>query len=94
MGSPGNRKSGAPVSSPTLKPHKPKKAYERYQGHLMGPPTDPEQLNGQAADRGQQWECTRGQWWSVGRGGLTTHGAPGNRGSWSPCVLAQNQKSL
>ncbi|CAI9535260.1 unnamed protein product [Staurois parvus] len=26
----------APVSSPT-----PKKAYERYQGHLMGPPTDP-----------------------------------------------------
>ncbi|CAI9600146.1 unnamed protein product [Staurois parvus] len=27
---------GAPVSSPT-----PKKANERYQGHLMGPPTDP-----------------------------------------------------
>ncbi|CAI9587436.1 unnamed protein product, partial [Staurois parvus] len=31
---------GAPVSSPKLKPHS-KKAYERYQGHLMGPPTDP-----------------------------------------------------
>ncbi|CAI9580288.1 unnamed protein product, partial [Staurois parvus] len=31
---------GAPMSSPTLTPH-PKKAYERYQGHLMGPPTDP-----------------------------------------------------
>ncbi|CAI9623742.1 unnamed protein product, partial [Staurois parvus] len=31
---------GAPVSWPTLKPH-PKKAYERYQGHFMGPPTDP-----------------------------------------------------
>ncbi|CAI9603188.1 unnamed protein product, partial [Staurois parvus] len=29
-----------------------------------------------------------------GRGGLTTHGAPGNRGSWGPCVLAQTQKSL
>ncbi|CAI9564799.1 unnamed protein product, partial [Staurois parvus] len=28
------------------------------------------------------------------RGGLTTHGAPGNRGSWGPCVLAQTQKSL
>ncbi|CAI9568187.1 unnamed protein product [Staurois parvus] len=27
---------GAPLSLPTLK-----KAYERYQGHLMGPPTDP-----------------------------------------------------
>ncbi|CAI9593525.1 unnamed protein product, partial [Staurois parvus] len=25
---------------------------------------------------------------SRGRGGLTTHGAPGNRGSWGPCVLA------
>ncbi|CAI9587670.1 unnamed protein product, partial [Staurois parvus] len=31
---------GAPVSFPTLKPL-PKKAYERYEGHLMGPPTDP-----------------------------------------------------
>ncbi|CAI9599875.1 unnamed protein product, partial [Staurois parvus] len=30
---------GAPVSLPTLKAH-PKKAYKRYQGHLMGPPTD------------------------------------------------------
>ncbi|CAI9581731.1 unnamed protein product, partial [Staurois parvus] len=28
------------------------------------------------------------------RGGLTTHGAPGNRGSWGPCALAQTQKSL
>ncbi|CAI9575197.1 unnamed protein product [Staurois parvus] len=28
------------------------------------------------------------------RGGLTTHGAPGNRGSWGPCLLAQTQKSL
>ncbi|CAI9591002.1 unnamed protein product [Staurois parvus] len=28
------------------------------------------------------------------RGGLTTHGAPGNSGSWGPCVLAQTQKSL
>ncbi|CAI9608567.1 unnamed protein product, partial [Staurois parvus] len=26
------------------------------------------------------------------RGGLTTHGAPSNRGSWGPCVLAQTQK--
>ncbi|CAI9609967.1 unnamed protein product [Staurois parvus] len=31
---------GAPVSLPTLKGH-PKKAYKRYQGHFMGPPTDP-----------------------------------------------------
>ncbi|CAI9595550.1 unnamed protein product, partial [Staurois parvus] len=30
----------------------------------------------------------------VTRGGLTTHGAPSNRGSWGPCVLAQTQKSL
>ncbi|CAI9550789.1 unnamed protein product [Staurois parvus] len=30
----------------------------------------------------------------VNRGGLTTQGAPGNRGSWGPCVLAQTQKSL
>ncbi|CAI9539274.1 unnamed protein product [Staurois parvus] len=28
------------------------------------------------------------------RGGLTTHGPPGNRGSWGPCVLAQTQKSF
>ncbi|CAI9573318.1 unnamed protein product [Staurois parvus] len=28
------------------------------------------------------------------RGGLTTHGPPGNRGSWGPCVLTQTQKSL
>ncbi|CAI9610057.1 unnamed protein product, partial [Staurois parvus] len=28
------------------------------------------------------------------KGGLTTHGAPGNRGSWGPLVLAQTQKSL
>ncbi|CAI9607974.1 unnamed protein product, partial [Staurois parvus] len=28
------------------------------------------------------------------RGGLTTHGAPGNRGSWGPCVLAHTQKNL
>ncbi|CAI9617966.1 unnamed protein product, partial [Staurois parvus] len=33
---------------------------------------------------------TRGISW----GGLTTHGAPGNRGSWGPCVLAHTQKSL
>ncbi|CAI9533069.1 unnamed protein product, partial [Staurois parvus] len=31
---------GAPMSLPTLKPH-PKKPIKRYQGHLMGPPTDP-----------------------------------------------------
>ncbi|CAI9575145.1 unnamed protein product, partial [Staurois parvus] len=30
----------------------------------------------------------------IHRGGLTTHEAPGNRGSWGPCVLAQTQKSL
>ncbi|CAI9614258.1 unnamed protein product, partial [Staurois parvus] len=27
------------------------------------------------------------------RGGLTTHGASGNRGSWGPCVLAQTKKA-
>ncbi|CAI9595656.1 unnamed protein product, partial [Staurois parvus] len=31
---------GAPVSSPTSKKAY-EKANERYQGHLMGPPTDP-----------------------------------------------------
>ncbi|CAI9592101.1 unnamed protein product [Staurois parvus] len=31
---------GAPVSSPHTQ-STPKKAFERYQGHLMGPPTDP-----------------------------------------------------
>ncbi|CAI9545348.1 unnamed protein product, partial [Staurois parvus] len=36
-GAPGH---GAPVSLPTLKAH-PKKAIKRYQGHFMGPPTDP-----------------------------------------------------
>ncbi|CAI9567317.1 unnamed protein product [Staurois parvus] len=28
------------------------------------------------------------------RARLTTHGAPGNKESWGPCVLAQTQKSL
>ncbi|CAI9534428.1 unnamed protein product [Staurois parvus] len=28
------------------------------------------------------------------RGGLTTHGPLGSRGSWGPCVLAHTQKSL
>ncbi|CAI9570159.1 unnamed protein product [Staurois parvus] len=28
------------------------------------------------------------------RGRLITHGAPGNRGSWGPCVLAQIKKIL
>ncbi|CAI9599899.1 unnamed protein product, partial [Staurois parvus] len=40
MGPPGNRGSWAPcvlIHTQTT----PKKAYERYQGHLMGPPTDP-----------------------------------------------------
>ncbi|CAI9554868.1 unnamed protein product, partial [Staurois parvus] len=37
MGPPSNRGSWGPVSFPKLK-----KAYEkRYQGHLMGPSTDP-----------------------------------------------------
>ncbi|CAI9620412.1 unnamed protein product, partial [Staurois parvus] len=31
---------GATVSSPILKPHQ-KKPMKRYQGHLMGPPTNP-----------------------------------------------------
>ncbi|CAI9620179.1 unnamed protein product [Staurois parvus] len=31
---------GAPVSLPTFKAH-PKKPIKRYQGHFMGPPTDP-----------------------------------------------------
>ncbi|CAI9546431.1 unnamed protein product, partial [Staurois parvus] len=31
--------------------------------------------------------------WSMPRGGLTTHGPLGNRGSWGPCVLAQTQKA-
>ncbi|CAI9556388.1 unnamed protein product [Staurois parvus] len=40
MRPPGNRGSWGPcVLSQTQTT--PKKAYERYQGHLMGPPTDP-----------------------------------------------------
>ncbi|CAI9611550.1 unnamed protein product [Staurois parvus] len=54
MGPPGNRGSWGPcVHSHTQTT--PKKAYERYQGHLMGSPTDPgpravpECSNGQSA---------------------------------------------
>ncbi|CAI9604582.1 unnamed protein product [Staurois parvus] len=40
MGPPGNRGSWGPcVLAHTQST--PKKAYKRYQGHLMGPPTDP-----------------------------------------------------
>ncbi|CAI9554133.1 unnamed protein product, partial [Staurois parvus] len=42
---------GAPVSSPTIKPH-PKKPMKRYQGHLMGPPTDP---GPSGSARGPKW---------------------------------------
>ncbi|CAI9548028.1 unnamed protein product, partial [Staurois parvus] len=28
----------------------------------------------------------------ISRGGLTTHGAPGNRGSWGPCVLGRQSR--
>ncbi|CAI9575057.1 unnamed protein product [Staurois parvus] len=40
MGPPGNRGSRGPCVLAHTQT-KPKKAYERYQGHLMGPPTDP-----------------------------------------------------
>ncbi|CAI9604946.1 unnamed protein product, partial [Staurois parvus] len=40
MGPPGNRRSWGPCVL-THTQTTPKKAYERYQGHLMGPPTDP-----------------------------------------------------
>ncbi|CAI9545566.1 unnamed protein product [Staurois parvus] len=54
MGPPGNRGSWGPCVL-THTQTTPKKAYERYQGHLMGPPTDPgpsgsaEFPNGQSA---------------------------------------------
>ncbi|CAI9592534.1 unnamed protein product [Staurois parvus] len=40
MGPPGNRGSWGPCVLGHTQTT-PKKAYERYQGHLMGPPTDP-----------------------------------------------------
>ncbi|CAI9576083.1 unnamed protein product [Staurois parvus] len=40
MGPPGNRGSWGPCVLAHTQTT-PKKAYERYQGHLMGPPTDP-----------------------------------------------------
>ncbi|CAI9622118.1 unnamed protein product [Staurois parvus] len=40
MGPPGNRVSWGPCVLAYTQTT-PKKAYERYQGHLMGPPTDP-----------------------------------------------------
>ncbi|CAI9583512.1 unnamed protein product [Staurois parvus] len=40
MGPPGNRGTWGPCVL-TYTQTIPKKAYERYQGHLMGPPTDP-----------------------------------------------------
>ncbi|CAI9560236.1 unnamed protein product [Staurois parvus] len=40
MGPPGNRKLWVPCVLAHTQTT-PKKAYERYQGHLMGPPTDP-----------------------------------------------------
>ncbi|CAI9576763.1 unnamed protein product [Staurois parvus] len=40
MGPPGNRGSWGPCVLAQTQTT-PKKAYESYQGHLMGPPTDP-----------------------------------------------------
>ncbi|CAI9617032.1 unnamed protein product [Staurois parvus] len=40
MGPPGNKGSWGPCVLAHTK-STPKKAYKRYQGHFMGPPTDP-----------------------------------------------------
>ncbi|CAI9555608.1 unnamed protein product, partial [Staurois parvus] len=76
---------GAPVSLPTLK-----KAYKRYQGISWGPLLTP----GPRAHSSMNPGLLDDRWVVVTRGRLTTHGAPGNRGSWGPCVLAQTKKSL
>ncbi|CAI9547320.1 unnamed protein product [Staurois parvus] len=57
-----------------------KKPMKKVPGASHGPPTDPGPSVSARVSK-----C---------RGGLTTHGAPGNRGSWGPCILAQTQKNL
>ncbi|CAI9585368.1 unnamed protein product, partial [Staurois parvus] len=72
---------GAPVSLPKLK-----KAYEKERQY------NPFNIisNGTYSHLHVFTQCV---FWK-GTGGLTTYRAPGNRGSWGPCVLAQTQKSL
>ncbi|CAI9544843.1 unnamed protein product, partial [Staurois parvus] len=46
----------------------------------------------QQVSRGCAYACSKTRnFTTTYRGGLTTHGAPGNRGSWGPCVLTQAQ---
>ncbi|CAI9542697.1 unnamed protein product, partial [Staurois parvus] len=70
-GPPGNRGSWGPCvlahSQST-----PRKAYKRYQGYLMWPPTDP-RSSGRVLPTGER----PARWGALARGGLTTHGAPG-----------------
>ncbi|CAI9581675.1 unnamed protein product, partial [Staurois parvus] len=84
-GAPSNRGSWGPcVLAHTQST--PKKTYERNQGHLMGPPTDP-------GPSGSARMCPNGQS-TPARDGLTTHGAPSNRGSWGPCVFAHTKMPM
>ncbi|CAI9624176.1 unnamed protein product, partial [Staurois parvus] len=65
-GAPGNRKSWGPCFLDHTQTT-PKKAYEMYQGHLIGPPNDP----------GPSGTARVSKWSVRPWGGLTTHGAPG-----------------
>ncbi|CAI9592099.1 unnamed protein product, partial [Staurois parvus] len=59
---------GAPVSLPTFKAH-PKKPIKRYQGYLMGPPTDPRHSGSARVSKWSvhPWNLPPGQRQGVGR---------------------------